>query len=299
MATSQVRPGRGASPRVAVIGSGFGGLSAAIRLQAAGLRTVLFEARDKPGGRAYVYEDAGFTFDAGPTVLTAPQAIDEVFAAAGRRRADYVEFLPVTPFYRLIWGDGVELDYAGGSRLSEQIAARWPDDLRGYECFVAYAKRVFDKGYTELVAEPFLHFTDMVRVAPSLARLRADRSVYATVSRFVKSEHLRQALSFHSLLVGGNPFETSSIYTLIHYLEREWGVFFARGGTGALVRAMVKVFEELGGELRLSTPVSAAEVERRDGRVRHVLRTADGAVEAFDAVVSNADVHHTYSRIYA
>ena len=285
-------------PRVAVVGSGFGGLAAAIRLQAAGVRTVLFEARDKPGGRAYVYEDAGFVFDAGPTVITAPHALDELFEVAGRRRADYVEFLPVRPFYRLFWEDGTSFDYEGGESMLAQIRALSPEDLRGYERFVDYTRRVFQKGYVELAAEPFLRFTDMVRVAPSLAWLRADRSVYSTVSRFVKNEHLRQALSFHSLLVGGNPFETSSIYTLIHYLEREWGVFFPRGGTGALVRALVTLFTELGGELRLSTPVAHIEVDDQ-ARPRHLVTSRHAEREAFDAVVSNADLHHTYARLYS
>ena len=285
--------------RAAVIGSGFGGLAAAIRLQAAGVRTTLFEARDKPGGRAYVHEDSGFTFDAGPTVITAPQALDELFEVAGRRRSDYVEFLPVTPFYRLFWEDGTSLDYTAGSQFVDQIAALAPADVAGYRRFVEYTRRVFEKGYVELAAEPFLHFSDMVRVAPSLAWLRADRSVYATVSRFVKNEHLRQALSFHSLLVGGNPFETSSIYTLIHYLEREWGVFFPRGGTGALVRALVRLFEELGGELRLDSPVHQIEVEQKAGRPQHLVSSARAQREAFDVVISNADLHQTYAKLYS
>jgi phytoene desaturase len=284
--------------RVAVIGSGFGGLSAAIRLQAAGVSTVLFEAKDKPGGRAYVYEDSGYVFDAGPTVITAPQAIDELFELAGKRREDYVEFLPVTPFYRLIWDDGTELDYTGGAGFVDEIARLSPDDVAGYRRFVEYTRRVFQKGYVELAAEPFLRFSDMVRVAPSLVRLRADRSVYATVARFVKNEHLRQALSFHSLLVGGNPFETSSIYTLIHHLEREWGVFFPRGGTGALVRALVRLYQELGGELRLNTPVDQVEVEHLGGRPHHLVTSRGREREPFRAVVSNADLHHTYARLY-
>ncbi|MDX2052313.1 MAG: phytoene desaturase [Polyangiaceae bacterium] len=284
--------------RAAVIGSGFGGLAAAVRLQALGVKTILFEARDKPGGRAYVYEDEGFTFDAGPTVITAPECLEEVFSAAGRRLSDYVELLPVKPFYRLEWEDSTSLDYAGTDAMRQQIGAMWPEDLAGYERFIEYSKAVFAKGYTELAAAPFLRFFDMVKVAPSLAKFRADRSVYQTVARFVKSEHLRQALSFHSLLVGGNPFETSSIYTLIHYLETHWGVFFPRGGTGALVKAWVRLFEELGGEVRLNSPVDLIEVERNGQKVRHIVTPRGGDPESFDLVISNADVHHTYSRLY-
>ncbi len=285
--------------RVAVIGAGFGGLAAAIRLQAAGVPTVLLEARDKPGGRAYVYEQDGFTFDAGPTVITAPSCLEELFELAGRRMADYVELLPVKPFYRLVWSDGDSFDYDGdGDSMLRQIRARSEHDAAGYEKFVEYTRKVFDKGYTELVATPFLRFSDMVKVAPALGRLRADRNVYKTVARYVDDEHLRQALSFHSLLVGGNPFETSSIYTLIHYLERKWGVWFPRGGTGALVAALVRLYQELGGELRLSAPVRAITVEAGPTGPVHQVETAAGR-EPFAAVVSNADLHHTYARLYA
>ncbi len=283
--------------RVAIIGSGFGGLAAAIRLQAAGAQCVLFEARDKPGGRAYVYEDQGYTFDGGPTVITAPHCLDELFELCGRRREDYVDFLPVTPFYRLLWQDGARIDYAGGDALLRQIREISPADEAGYLRFVEYSREVFDKGYTELAHAPFLRFSDMLKVAPSLARLRADRSVYSTVARFVKHPQLREALSFHALLVGGNPFETSSIYTLIHHLERNWGVFFPRGGTGALVRALVRLFEELGGELRLGCPVDGVRVERSP-KLTHFVSSAAGADEPFDLVVSNADLHFTYSRLY-
>ncbi len=285
-------------PRVAVIGSGFGGLAAAIRLQAMGLATVIFEARDLPGGRAYVYRDQGFTFDAGPTVITAPHCIEELFAVAGRSMEDAVTLLPVKPYYRLVWSDGYAFDYSGGQpEMEAQIQARCPQDLQGYRDFVEYARKVFVKGYQELGAVPFLRFADMVRVAPDLIRLRADRTVYAAVARFVGDEHLRQALSFHSLLVGGNPFETSAIYTLIHYLERNWGVFFPRGGTGALVRALVRLFEDLGGEVRLSTPVRRVEPPNGNRPRVHVVQT-DRGPETFDLVVSDADVHHTYARLY-
>lgn len=286
--------------RAAVIGSGFGGLAAAIRLAAAGVDVTIYEARDLPGGRAYVYKQDGFTFDAGPTVITAPHCIEELFALCGRDLADYCELMPVTPFYRLFWtADGTTFDYDGdGDRMLAQIRALNPDDAAGYERFVAYSKQVFDTGYTKLAATPFPRFSDMVKCAPKLAWLRADRSVYSTVARYVRDEHVREALSFHSLLVGGNPFETSSIYTLIHFLERKWGVYFPRGGTGALVQALVKLFGELGGTLRLSAPVQAIRVTTEAGRTQHHVTTAAGT-EAFDFVVSNADLHATYARLYA
>lgn len=286
------------SAKTAVIGSGFGGLSLAIRLQAAGRHVTLFEARDKPGGRAYVFEEQGFVFDAGPTVITAPHCIDELFELCGRRREDYVELIPVTPFYRLVWQDGTTFDYSNdAAQMLAQIAKLDPDDVAGYERFLEHSRKVFVKGYEELVAMPFLKFVDMVRVAPDLARLRADRSVYDTVARFVKNQHLREAFSFHSLLIGGNPFETSSIYTLIHYLERKWGVFFPRGGTGALVRALTRLFTELGGELRLNCPVTRIDVDRTEGETLHRVHSAHG-VETFAQVASNADLHHTYAHLY-
>lgn len=291
------------TPRVAVVGSGFGGIAAAIRLQAAGIDTVLFEARDKPGGRAYVYEVGDFKFDGGPTVITAPHCIEELFEVAGRKMEDYVEMLPVTPFYRLLWEDGDTFDYSADSdEMIRQVRDRSESDAAGYQRFIEYTSKVFAKGYEELAATPFLRFFDMVRVAPDLARLRADRSVYSTVSKFVKDEHLRQAFSFHSLLVGGNPFDTSAIYTLIHHLERKWGVYYPRGGTGALVNALVELYAELGGELRLSTRVSGINVLDGDDtlhRVTSVNNDGFQSVEDFRGVVSNGDLHHTYSKLYS
>lgn len=284
--------------RAAVVGSGFGGLGVAIRLQNAGFETTIFEARDKPGGRAYVYEQDGFTFDGGPTVITAPHVFEELFEEAGKRLGDYVELLPVSPFYRLLWEDGTSFDYDGDAdSMADQIRRINPSDVDGYRAFTEYAHRVFDAGYTELAATPFLKFSDMVRVAPELIRLRADRSVYGAVSRYIKDPHIREALSFHSLLVGGNPFETSAIYTLIHHLERKWGVFFPKGGTGALVLALVRLFEEMGGTLRLSEPVSSIAVETIEGSARHLVTTDSTEREEFDLVVSNADVHHTYGTL--
>jgi phytoene desaturase len=278
-----------------VIGAGFGGLAAAIRLQAAGLATTLVEGRDQPGGRAYVYREHGFTFDAGPTVITAPECLEELFTLAGRRLADYVELLPVRPFYRLFWEDGTTFDYSNDLEATRaQIRALDPGGVAGYEAFLDYTAEVFEHGYTRLAHVPFLDWWSMVRVAPQLVRLQAYRSVYDVVARFVREPHLRQAFSFHSLLVGGNPFSTSAIYTLIHFLERRWGVFFPRGGTGALIAGLVRLFQELGGELRLDTPVE--RIETRNGHVCG-LRSSAGWQADFDVVVSNADVVHTYARL--
>ena len=284
-----------ASKTAVVVGAGFGGLALAIRLQAQGVQTTLLEKRDKPGGRAYVYEDQGFTFDAGPTVITDPSALEELFAAAGKRMSDYVEMLPVSPFYRLCWEDGRHFDYANDQEaLDRQIHARNPADVAGYQRFLAYSKAVFEEGYLKLGAVPFLSFRDMIAAGPQLARLQAWRSVYGMVSSFIQDEQLRQAFSFHSLLVGGNPFATSSIYTLIHALERKWGVWFPRGGTGALVKGMVKLFTDIGGRIELNAPVAA--IETSGGRASGV-RLQDGRVFAADAVASNADVVHTYEAL--
>jgi phytoene desaturase len=286
------------SRTAAVIGSGFGGLAVATRLQTAGFSTCIFEAADQPGGRAQVFQDRGFTFDAGPTVITAPHCLEELWSEAGRSMADAVPLMPVDPFYRLLWSDGDSFEYSGdAARMLAQIRARSPRDAEGYERFLCYSRRVFEQGYVKLAATPFLNFSDMLRVAPQLAALRADRSVYRSVSRFIRDPHLREAFSFHTLLVGGNPFETSSIYALIHYLERKWGVFFPRGGTGALVRALCALFSELGGELRLSAPVRRIEVLGTGRRTRHRVHTDAGA-EHFDLVVSNADIHHTYAKLF-
>ena len=281
--------------RAIVIGSGFGGLAAAIRLQTAGFQTQILEKRDLPGGRAYVYKQDGFTFDAGPTVITAPQCLEELFALSGRKMKDYVELRPVTPFYRLLWEDGSTFDYGGDlEKTIEQIRAFSPGDVDGYLRFLEYSREVFDEGYTKLSGAPFPNFWSMAKAGPKLARLRAYRSVYATVASHVRDERLREAFSFHSLLVGGNPFATSSIYALIHYLERKWGVFFPVGGTGALVRALVKLFEDLGGEILLDAELDQIVV--RDG-VATGARLRDGREFAADFVVSNADVVHTYQTL--
>ncbi len=283
-------------PRAAVIGAGFGGLAAAIRLQAGGVDTVLFEARDQVGGRAAVFREQGFVFDAGPTVITAPESLEELFALAGHTVADRVDLLPIAPFYRLQWESGDRFDYGVDLDATLDQIRRWePRDADGYLRFLEFSRKNYEAGYNELVSTAFLELWDMVKVAPKLLQLRSDRPVYQTVSRFIRDERLRQALSFHTLLIGGSPFETSAIYTLIHYLERTGGVYFPRGGTGALVAALADLFTELGGELRLGCPVRAIDVVGSADRPEHRITSRDGVRERFDLTVSNADLHHTYA----
>lgn len=278
--------------RAIIIGAGFGGLALGIRLQSAGIETVIVEARDKPGGRAYFWEKDGFTFDAGPTVITDPDCLRELWSLSGRNMADDVALDPVMPFYRLSWPDGTSFDYSNdNAALTNEIAKLDPSDLPGYQRFLDYAAGVYKEGYEKLGHVAFLDFASMIRAAPALAKYQAWRSVYSIVSSYVRDEKLREALSFHTLLVGGNPFTTSAIYALIHKLEMAGGVWFARGGTNRLVAAMVAQFERLGGTLRLNDPVEV--IETLGDRVTG-LRTKSGWQADADAVASNADIVHSY-----
>ncbi len=280
-----------------VIGSGFGGLALAIRLQSAGVATTIVEARDKPGGRAYHWEHDGFTFDAGPTVITDPSCLSELWDLSGRNMADDVTLAPVQPFYRLNWPDGTNFDYTNDDALLHaEIAKLNPEDNAGYARFLDYSAGVFKEGYEKLGHVAFLDFASMIRAAPALAKYQAWRSVYSMVSSFVQSEKLREALSFHTLLVGGNPMTTSAIYALIHKLERDGGVWFAMGGTNRLVAAMVTQFERLGGTIRLDDPV--VEIETLGDRATGV-RTRDGWHGEADAVAVNGDIMHAYRDLLA
>jgi phytoene desaturase len=275
-----------------IIGAGFGGLALGIRLQSAGIETTIVEARDKPGGRGYHWEKDGFTFDAGPTVITDPPCLQELWRLSGRDMAADVTFMPVTPFYRLHWPDGTTFDYSNDeAQLKSEIEKLNPKDVDGYARFLEYSKGVHDEGYVKLGSAAFLDFASMIKAAPALAKYQAWRSVYSIVSSYVKSEKLREALSFHTLLVGGNPMTTSAIYALIHTIEKEGGVWFAKGGTNALVSGMVTHFERLGGTLRLDDAVE--EIETLGDKVTGV-RTKSGWQSDCDVVASNGDLMHSY-----
>ena len=275
-----------------VIGSGFGGLALAIRLQSAGVQTTIVEARDKPGGRAYYWERDGFTFDAGPTVITDPACLQELWAVTGRDMSDDVTLDPVLPFYRLNWPDGTNFDYTNDdAQMRSEIEKLHPGDWDGYLKFLDYSAGVFREGYEKLGHVAFLDFGSMIKAAPSLAKYQAWRSVYSIVSGFVKSEKLREALSFHTLLVGGNPMTTSAIYALIHKLERDGGVWFARGGTNRLVAGMIAQFERLGGVVRLGDAVT--EICTLGDRATGVACASGWRADA-DAVACNGDIMHAY-----
>jgi phytoene desaturase len=284
-----------ARPKVVVIGAGFGGLGAAIRLAARGFAVTLVEKRDQPGGRAYVYREAGFAFDGGPTVITAPFLLEELFALAGRRLQDHLKLVPVDPYYRVRFHDGRVFDYTGDpDRMAAEVARFNPGDVDGYHRFVAESQKIFKVGFEDLADVPFSRATDMLKIVPQMVRLRSHLSVYSLVSRYVKDEALRVVLSFHPLLVGGNPFTTTSIYSLIAFLERKWGVWFAMGGTGAIVAALVELFTSLGGTLQCASEVEEILVE--GGRASGV-RVAGGRRIPADLVVCNGDAPFAYKRL--
>jgi phytoene desaturase len=221
--------------------------------------------------------------------------IDDIFELAGRRREDYVEFVPCDPFYRIFDHDGQPFDYNDDAEFIYQQIAKWnPADVDGYQRFMSTTKAIFQKGFAELADKPFLHVTDMIRIMPDLVRLQSYKMVYTYVSQFVDNEFLRRCFSFHPLLVGGNPFTTTSIYALIHYLEREWGVHYAMGGTGALVQALVRLTEELGGRFHYNAEVQEIFV---NGNRATGIRLADGSVYEADHIISNGDVANTYMNL--
>jgi phytoene desaturase len=281
--------------KIIVIGSGFGGLGAAIRLAAAGHEVEIFEKRDKLGGRAYVYDINGFQFDGGPTVVTAPFMFDDLWGAAGRQREDYFQMVACDPFYRIFDWNKRSFDYNGDENFILDQIAKWnPADREGYQRFMATTQAIFQKGFVELADKPFLHFTDMLKVAPDLIKMQSYKSVYSYVSQYVQDDFLRRCFSFHPLLIGGNPFDAPSIYAMIHYLEREWGIHYAIGGTGAIVQAMGRLFEELGGKIHLSASVEEILIENKRAAG---IRMGDGAIHRADSVVSNADVGFTYEKL--
>jgi phytoene desaturase len=293
-----VRAARGdARPHAVVIGSGFGGLAAAVRLGARGYRVSVLEKLDAPGGRAFVHRQDGFTFDAGPTVITAPFLFEELWALCGKRLADDVDLRPVAPFYRVVFDDGERFDYSGdAAAMRAEVGRIAPGDVDGYQRFLEASERIYKVGFEELGDQPFDRWTDMLKVAPDLIRLEGYRTVWQLACKHVHDPRLRVVLTFQSLLVGGNPFATTSVYCLIAFLERRWGVHFPIGGTGSLVRGLVGLIEGQGGSVSCDRGVAQITVE--GGRATGV-QLESGEWIGADVVVSNADSAWTYRHLLA
>ena len=276
---------------IIVIGSGFGGLSAAIRLAAKGHRVTIFEKRDQLGGRAYQYESNGFKFDGGPTVITAPYMFDEIFEAVGRRREDYFSLIPLDPYYRLFDSEGNPFNYfRNTSDILKEIDKFSPADKDGYQQFLKRTVSIFES-FGKYTDQPFLNLSDMLKIMPEIIRLGAFQSTYGYVSRFIKNDFLRRVFSFHPLLIGGNPFDTPSIYTLIVQFEKQFGVYYAQGGTAAIVNALGRLLDELGVNIYFDTEVKEILVDR--DKVSGV-RLDNGETVRADEIVCNGDVAFTY-----
>jgi len=283
------------APTALVIGSGFGGLAAAIRLSCKGYQVQVLEKLDAPGGRAYVHRQDGFTFDAGPTIITAPQLLEELWALCGKKLSDDITLKPIEPFYRLRFDDGTYFDYSGDEATMRREIARFnPDDLAGYDRFVEAADLACKLGFEELGHKAFDSFSDLLAAMPSMIKLKAWQTLYSMVASYLRDPKLRIVFSFHPLLIGGNPYSVTRVYSLINTLERRWGVHWAMGGTGALIRGMVKLLQERGISLRYNAPVTRINITQ--GRAIGVT-LANGDQLRADIVVSNGDAAWTYKHL--
>ncbi len=279
-------------PHAIVIGSGFGGLAAAVRLGAKGYRVTVLEKLDAPGGRAYVHRRGGYVFDAGPTIVTAPFLFEELWTLCGKRFSDDVTLKPLDPFYRIRFDDGSWFDYSGDAQAMRREVARFaPQDLDGYDAFFQEAEKCYRLGFEGMASISFATLSDLIAVLPDFMRMRAWKTIYSRVASFIRDPKLRMVFSFHPLLIGGNPFSVTCAYTLINALERRHGVHWAMGGTGALIQGLVGLIKGQGNSVRCESEV--AEILVRHQRAVGV-RLADGQILESEIVVSNADTAWTY-----
>jgi|TARA_B110000305_G_C19462019_1_gene655149 phytoene desaturase len=282
----------GQGKKVIIIGAGFAGIATALRLKAIGYDVTLLERLDSLGGRAQVFERGGYRHDAGPTVITAPFLFDELFALFNENLSDYLDFVPLDPFYRFHFADGSQFDYRASIEDTLTEIRRFnPDDADGYLKLLEKSKKVYDVGFKQLVHRPFTRVWDMVKQIPALLVLKCYKSVSQMVNSHLKHPLIRQAFSIHPLLVGGNPFKTTAIYTLIHYLERRWGVFFCMGGTGKLVDELGALMQRHGIQLQLNTDVDEIVVKNKQATG---VRTSSGAILNADLVVFGGDPETCY-----
>jgi len=281
--------------KVVVIGAGFGGIAAALRMRARGYNVTLLDRLAKIGGRAQVFKRGGFKHDAGPTVITAPFLFDELFSLFGEKREDYVEFRSLDPWYRFYFHTGEQFDYRPSVEDTNAEIRRFsPDDVAGYAKLLRTSKAIFEIGFEKLADKPFSKFTAMLAQIPSLLKLQSYLSVAGVVNRYIKHPLLRQAFSIHPLLVGGNPFSTTSIYALIHYLERRWGVFFAMGGTGHLVAELDALLRRSGVKVILNTDIASIDI--KNGQAVGAT-TTDGTHFPADRVICNGDPPTVYKQM--
>ena len=278
-----------------VIGSGFGGIAISLRLQKLGYDTTIIEKLNDIGGRARVFKVNGFKHDAGPTVITAPFLFDELFSLFGKKRQDYLNFAPLEPWYRYYFHDGKTFDYCSTvEKTNEQISKFNTKDVKGYARLLNKSKKIFDVGFTQLADKPFISFFKMLGVVPNLIILQSYLTVSQLVNRYLKNPYLRKAFSIHPLLVGGDPHTTTSIYALIHYLERKWGVFFCMGGTGKIVSELKKLMIENGVKIKINTEVKEFVLE--NNKISKII-TNNEEITNFDLVVCNADPPMVYSKL--
>ena len=278
-----------------VIGSGFGGIAAALRLKAKNHDVVLIEKHPDLGGRARVFKKNGFTFDGGPTVITAPYLINELFELFNKKPENYIKLSPLKTWYRFIFEDGTKFNYSGNeNQMKDQIEKINKDDVEGYEKLVKFTKKIFDKGFTELADVPFEKPLFMMKQLPALLRLKSYKSVYSLVSSYVKNEKLRRMLSMHPLLVGGNPFTTTSIYGLILYLEKKWGIHYSMGGTGNIIKGLESLMNEEGIELIKGHEVTA--IISSNNKIEGVKLDNKKTINA-DNVICNADPPAVYEKL--
>jgi len=278
-----------------VIGSGFGGIAAALRLKAKNHKVTLIEKHQDLGGRARVFKKNGFTFDAGPTVITAPHLIEELFELFDKKSKNYLELTPLKTWYRFIFQDGTQFDYSGNETdMKNQIENINKDDVKGYEKLLEFTKKIFDKGFTELSDVPFNKPSVMISQLPALLGLKSYKSVYSLVSLYIKNEKLRRMLSMHPLLVGGNPFTTTSIYALILYLEKKWGIHYSIGGTGNIINSLEKLMIEE--KINIIKGHEVTKIISSDKKIQGVKLDNEKIINA-DNVICNADPPAVYEKL--
>jgi phytoene desaturase len=278
-----------------VIGSGFGGIAAALRLRAKGHDVTLIEKHQDLGGRARVFKRNGFTFDGGPTVITAPYLINELFELFKKNPKDYIELSPLKIWYQFIFEDRSKFNYSGNeNEMKAQIGELSQEDVQGYEKLVNFTKKIFDKGFTELADVPFDKPFVMLQQLPALLKLKSYKSVYSLVSSYIKNEKLRRMLSMHPLLVGGNPFTTTSIYGLILYLEKKWGIHYSMGGTGNIIKGFEKLMNEVG--IKVIKGNEVKKIISKNTKITGVQLNNDNTINA-DIVICNADPPAVYEKL--